>query len=172
MGYCGQHDIHYKWGDCPRCSAEERHRELLDVTRESAEEAVRAAEDASYRQRNPGEFECPHCKYVSLRSDASRCPLCREHIDRDYWYRAHAQAKEAADRRRVQQEESAAEKRRNQEARAIQAALAKRKEHNRTAAIVVLCVVAIAIATPFVISRVRQFTAWIGQSSITAQSWP
>jgi hypothetical protein len=158
MYHCITHDLQYRDGGCPRCNAEERHRELVDTTFE-------AAERASYRQSNPGEYECPHCKYVSLRSDASRCPLCREHIDEAYWQKAHAAKNAAAERRRVQQEALSAEKEREQEAAALRAEIAKRSERNKRRTIVAAWVVAIAIATPFVVMWARQFISWIGRFS-------
>ena len=36
-------------------------------------------------QADPGNFECPYCKYVSLRLNASRCPRCSGEIGDDFW---------------------------------------------------------------------------------------
>lgn len=91
-GYCGRHGIDHSSSDCPRCLAEERHEELLSSNAETVrvlenlrEESIQALEESDRRRANPGDFECPHCRYISLRRDASRCPLCHGSIDSGYW---------------------------------------------------------------------------------------
>ena len=104
MEYCGRHDIHYKGGECPRCSGEERHRELLAQARDGVEETARAIQESDYRHANPGDYECPHCRYVSLRRAAARCPLCHGTVPTDYWSRIFEAEKAEAVRRRASQE--------------------------------------------------------------------
>ena len=85
MAYCGNHGIDYAGSLCPRCDAEQRHRELLNATASGLADTVDAMRASDYRRANPGEYECPHCKYIALKSDATRCPLCRGEVDRGYW---------------------------------------------------------------------------------------
>lgn len=77
--YCRTHGVyHDTFGDgCPRC-------------RETEESTLRALANTEYRATNPGEYECPHCRYVSLRRGASRCPLCQGSVHADYWSRVRA----------------------------------------------------------------------------------
>lgn len=92
--HCSTHDIDHASYDCPRCEAERRHEELLEQARESHEEelqfaresheaelrsaqerheeAIAAAEASDYRRANPGDYECPHCKYISLKRGGRR----------------------------------------------------------------------------------------------------
>lgn len=74
MSYCNTHYREYDTIDCPQCEVERRHNELLDQLRES-----------DHERANPGEYECPHCRYVSLKRNASRCPLCHGIIDDRHW---------------------------------------------------------------------------------------
>ena len=94
--YCATHDIHYNH-DCPKCLAAERHWELLNQGQES-----------DYRRANPGDFECPHCKYISLKRGAARCPHCRGHIRSDDWIKLEA-ADKAAKRAAAEREKEAAD---------------------------------------------------------------
>lgn len=99
----------YAGSTCPRCDAEERHSDLLNATAESAAATVAAAHESDHRRANPGDYACPHCKYISLNYDAARCPLCRGEIGGAYWNDVRAEEKAAAERRRAQEEEAAAE---------------------------------------------------------------
>src|SRR5262249_44780340 len=97
--YCSTHGIDYSSHECPRCEAEQRHRELLDAqdaasrqATEQHEERLRAIEDANYRRANPGDYQCPNCGYITLRLDFDRCPLCHGSVkakDPEYWNRVH-----------------------------------------------------------------------------------
>lgn len=107
--YCGRHSIHYSGGSCPRCDAEDRHKELLDATEESAAETAEAIRESDYRRANPGDYECPHCRYTSLRNGASRCPLCRGEIGNQYWSEVRATERVTAARLRAKAEADAAE---------------------------------------------------------------
>ena len=99
--HCSRHDIDHRSYDCPRCEAERRHEELLEQARESHEEVLRlaseiheeateAARESDYRRANPGDYKCPHCKYISLKRDASRCPICHGEPGPAYWSRVAA----------------------------------------------------------------------------------
>ena len=77
MYYCSKHSISHRSVDCPRCVNEQRHEELLEISEEADEraqerheEAIRAMEDSDYKRTNPGDYECPHCKYITLRRTA------------------------------------------------------------------------------------------------------
>jgi hypothetical protein len=149
MDYCGRHDIKYRGDRCPRCVADERHRDLLDQAREGAEEAARALEESDYhrdraleesdhRGANPGDYTCPSCQYRSLRMGASRCPLCQGQIPADYWAKVLAAEKAAETQRRAKEAQEAAEWARNAPAReaAARAAAAARGAAARSAQIV------------------------------------
>jgi len=76
----------------------EEQRDLLNSTEEQREKAVDALHNSDYRRANPGDYKCPHCKYITLKYEASRCPLCHGEIESYYWYtiRAAEKEKEAA----------------------------------------------------------------------------
>ena len=106
--FCASHSIFYSGNSCPRCDAERRHEDLLSTLEESAESfAIR------------GEYECPHCKYLSVKSGASRCPLCHGTIDAMYWSAVRAREAEALARKRALREEQAAAVKRDAPARAV-----------------------------------------------------
>lgn len=105
MGYC---KIHGQFvGDaCSDCSdAEERAEadraemiERLEELRDSAPDAG----DIAYAINNPGDHECPYCRFRTLRLDASRCPKCHSNISLDHWVpirRQLALQREAEERR-------------------------------------------------------------------------
>lgn len=135
--YCGRHSIHYAGDSCPRCNAEERHKELLNATEATAAETVEAMRQSDDRRANPGDYACPHCKYISLKSEASRCPLCRGDVGSDYWNRVRAAEKAAEERRQAEVAARVAEEKRTAPARAAAARAAARAEalKNRRAAI-------------------------------------
>lgn len=126
MGYCSNHSIDYSGDTCSRCDAEERHRELLNATEENLAQTVGAMRESDYRRANPGEYACPHCQYISLKSGASRCPLCHGEVGRRYWddvraeYERAAPQREAA-RRATEEAATSAEKRRVAAARKAKA---------------------------------------------------
>ena len=116
MPYCSIHSIKHRSDYCPRCVAEERHRELLETADEHHRELIETTESgleqSDYRRANPGDYKCPHCKYVSLNNGATLCPLCRGDVGRAYWQAI--EEREAAARiarQRKLEEEAAAEKR-------------------------------------------------------------
>ena len=120
MYYCSTHLIHHKSFECPRCVEEEHHEETLNAWKQQHEEALDAAREqleatksAEYRRANPGEHECPHCRYISLKWAASRCPLCRGEITSTYWER-----ESVAQSERWKRESEAASARREEEERA------------------------------------------------------
>lgn len=124
MGYCGRHSLDHKSATCPRCRAEERHQELIDVELASLEATIETAQQSDYKRANPGDHLCPHCKYISLKYDASRCPLCHGQIETEYWNRVRTEQRAAAERHRLKEEADAAEERRMAPIRAAAAATA------------------------------------------------
>jgi len=139
MAYCGNHDIHYSGSKCPRCDSEERHRDLLSVTADGLAVTVDAMRTSDYRRANPGEYECPHCRYVALKSDASRCPLCHGEIDHDYWRAARVREQAETERRKIQAEkqrviDEAAQLERERLAAISQRELEERRTRNRALA--------------------------------------
>jgi hypothetical protein len=133
MNHCSRHGIDYNSTDCPRCLADERHRGLLEQVErnheqslEFAVEVVRAnaeiAKRAVYLRANPGQFKCPHCKYITLLRDADLCPNCHGHIDQEHWQRVASQerAVAAAESARRAQEAAAAREKAESEARRSQ----------------------------------------------------
>lgn len=81
MGYCTEHFIDYDSLDCPRCLAEDRHEEVVDL----AQQAVHQAKHSEHKRANPGDYKCPECLYVTLKRGAMRCPICRARITQQYW---------------------------------------------------------------------------------------
>jgi hypothetical protein len=126
--YCSYHSIYYSGDTCPRCSAEERHEQILEIARDT-ESAIR---EAAYERANPGEYECPHCKYLSLKRAASRCPLCQGQVERAYWDEVRAAEIAEADRRRAAAEARALEDARTAPARAAAALVARKKQFVET----------------------------------------
>lgn len=116
--YCRTHGTYW---DYP--GMEEGCRRCRDVE----DSAVEARRHSEYRAANPGDFECPHCRYTSLKAGASRCPLCRGDVTRDYWEETLATLRVAAERERNERqsivESAVAKKRQRVTRRLIGAAL-------------------------------------------------
>lgn len=83
--YCQIHNIHHSSYFCPRCEAEKRHEELVELTELAISSQHVAAEEAIYKQANPGEYKCPSCLYITLKRGASRCPRCHATIGTEHW---------------------------------------------------------------------------------------
>jgi hypothetical protein len=91
MSYCRVHGSFSDSEDgCPACRAAE---ERAEADRAATLEQI---SELAWRTRNPGEFECPHCKYIALKRQASRCPLCHGTIDSHYWVLAAKRERAAA----------------------------------------------------------------------------
>lgn len=50
-------------------------------------------QSSEWGRANPGDHQCPHCKYISLKNEASRYPLCHSEIRSDYWIPVRAAQK-------------------------------------------------------------------------------
>lgn len=117
--------------------AERRHLESVDAEHKRHRELLQLREEETYKRQNPGEYECPHCKYKSLRSEASRCPLCQGAVGSEYW--SVVRAREKADgERNLAAAEAAAERRKAddelQKAEAMAAKAARAAAEQATAA--------------------------------------
>ncbi|MDP3763910.1 MAG: hypothetical protein Q8Q92_04735 [bacterium] len=115
---CSEHGIEYN-GVCPACrdeKAEEDRQsiieglsELAETRAEQAEEVKQSLEDVAYKQANPGDYQCPECLFITLKRGASRCPMCRSSIPREYWERVAEQERIQAERAaKIQAEQRAA----------------------------------------------------------------
>jgi uncharacterized Zn finger protein (UPF0148 family) len=67
-------------------------------------DSARALERAAYLENNPGDYQCPWCKMVSLKYEALCCPRCRRDVADFYW-------KEIRESKRLKIERVAEEKR-------------------------------------------------------------
>jgi uncharacterized Zn finger protein (UPF0148 family) len=107
MPYCHVHG-RYDNGDfgCPSC--QEAQRQAQDDRAQELFELQQLA----WQRANPGDFECPHCKYISLKRDASRCPLCHGTIDPTYWQDVVRRELERKRAEREQEERSRPERER------------------------------------------------------------
>ncbi|MHB0997496.1 MAG: hypothetical protein ACYC2I_14115 [Elusimicrobiales bacterium] len=122
----GEYDDDYSNG-CPDCQkleersqeaaerAENDNKELLEKLNEMSEqreaiarssreaterasaEAAEAARDAAYLANNPGDYECPECRMISLKHLARRCPKCQSNISDSFWERIREQERLAAE---------------------------------------------------------------------------
>ena len=133
--------------------AQESHEEEIRLAADRHEEAMDALRESDERRANPGDYECPHCRYISLKRYATRCPLCRESPDSEYWNRVEKReerererAKAAAEERvrlaKIAAEKHAAEAEQRQ--RQEQEAAAKEAAERRSLGLFALALLAIA----------------------------
>ena len=94
--HCYTHDVDVPARtECPECRADEaaEHRRRSLEQQEEAQweaetqhfELQRSLSENAYKRANPGDYECPHCKYISLKRGASRCPLCHGEVGSEFW---------------------------------------------------------------------------------------
>ena len=88
--------------DCQRLSSD--NKDILEQLANSQKANVEIAAQVIYRTNNPGDYECPACKMISLKTDASRCPLCRSDVPSEFWDRIRLR-KQLEDEKRRQAEE-------------------------------------------------------------------
>src|SRR3954451_14837991 len=77
--------------------------------RDSDKEVRQSLSELAHKRANPGDYECPHCLYISLKNRASRCPKCHGHIDREYWDGVREKERVSAERNAERERELAAE---------------------------------------------------------------
>jgi hypothetical protein len=130
LRYCRTHGEYrdYFRDGCPRCR---------QVEEESRDREIELA----FRNANPGDYWCPHCKYCSLKNDATRCPLCHGEVSRDYWNEVRAAERVQAERSRLEQAARAAEEQRLAPIQAAQEAERRSREVNARVAAAGLWVV-------------------------------
>lgn len=104
MAYCRIHgQFDESDGGCSEC--QEWQSRLEENQNELREELSHLA----WKTTNPGDYECPHCRFTSLRRLATRCPTCHGAVGDDYWQpirereeraaaKALSEAKERAER--------------------------------------------------------------------------
>lgn len=131
MSYCqthGRFDDYFNRG-CPQCQYAE-------------EELRNAVSQAAYTSVNPGDYDCPHCKYRSLKAAASRCPLCHGEVSTDYWNDVRAKEEIAAhafaEREKATKAEAAAEHLRMAPVRAAAANAVRKRDHDQAVSQAVL----------------------------------
>src|SRR3989442_1350390 len=107
MSYCHVHGREYEYRDgCPECRDDRE--EAFESQEQARIETAERFADLERSIRNPGDYECPHCLYVSLKRDASRCPTCHANIDREHWVGIRKAELAAAESARHEAERSAA----------------------------------------------------------------
>lgn len=120
MSYCqthGRFDDYFDRG-CPACrDAEEREELDREEMRSSLSEI---ANTRANTRTNLGDYDCPYCMQTSLKAGASRCPLCRGEIGRDYWSAVRAREKADAERQAAAFKAAAERKRALEEAAAAE----------------------------------------------------
>lgn len=129
MSFCHIHGSHSSDG-CPECRyAEETNQQRLDDI----------AERLAGGGRDSGDYICPHCRYKSLRRNATRCPACHANPGAEFWARVDSQesarrsaAVAAAEHQRLQRVQKEEEWERGAPARAA----AARREKSRKRATV------------------------------------
>lgn len=92
MSYCRVHNgLQYEYEDgCPKCRDDAEQAALdrseiirgLDQSREEARENIADVADAI---NNPGDYDCPHCKFRTLKKWATCCPRCQKDPGPRYW---------------------------------------------------------------------------------------
>jgi hypothetical protein len=124
MSYCRIHgyysdDIH----GCPDCRSAQEHAEA------DREELLSRVSGMAEAIRAPGDYECPHCRYVALKKGASRCPLCHGQITPTFWPELEERLKREAFERKRELERLLERTRPERERAARDAELARARSH-------------------------------------------
>ena len=82
MGYCNIHG-RYEGDGCSTCRDVEEG--IVESLARSREDLAETAVYIAHAQNNPGDYDCPSCKFQTLKLRASRCPKCHANIGREYW---------------------------------------------------------------------------------------
>lgn len=82
MSYCNTHG-RYVGDGCPACRDAEY--EIINELARSREDIATAAAHIAHAENNPGDYDCPSCKFRTLKKGASRCPKCHADPGRQYW---------------------------------------------------------------------------------------
>lgn len=94
-----------------RVEATERASEAAEAVERASTRAAEAAERAAYLENNPGDYQCMWCKMVSLKYEASCCPICRRDVPEFYW-KDIRESKRLANEKADEERRIAAEKQR------------------------------------------------------------
>ena len=175
MSYCRVHDgLHYEHEDgCPKCrddaeQAASDRSEIINGLARSREDLAAAAVYIADSKNNPGDYDCPYCKFRTLKMGASRCPSCHGEPGLLYW--AGIEAKERDARLRVLAAEKAAKEEweRAAPARAAAAAREKRAQTFRlfrkiyfVCAVPFLSVVSVVVAYTGKLPEVNSGFGWL-----------
>lgn len=118
--------IHGRYDDyCFECRKEHEYAENDRMELLAQLESLKDANDElAVKLTHPGDFECPHCRYRTLRRSASRCVKCHGVIEDSFWI-------EITERER-REEEAAEMKRKEAEAIRHRAALEAKIERDKT----------------------------------------
>ena len=173
MSRCRIHGTEYNYDDgCPNCRQKEENdieaayatlSSLNDLGDKTLSSLNNLGEKLSKELKNPGDFECPHCKYVTLKYNATRCPICHGEPGIQYW-RDVCERQREEERARVKREDARAKR---EEAQKIEDEARKTKaredaaeelrikrideeRRKRNSAIIVVCVLGVLI---FIFSR-------------------
>jgi hypothetical protein len=102
VGYCRVHGHYSEYEDgCPDC------RDWQDRVEADQDEVKEILSDIAWRTSNPGDYECPHCRYVSLKRDASRCPMCHANPGAEFWQLLREREHDAWQRKKAADAEAA-----------------------------------------------------------------
>jgi ribosomal protein L37AE/L43A len=121
--HCPIHGVEYhRENGCPDCQVAENcaaadRTDLLQAISNLKSAAVHAAEHAAFRQSNPGDYECPSCKFKTLLYDAPLCWKCQRSVGDEYWKDVRRVEKAAA----LQAEEAAERGKQTEAVRALRA---------------------------------------------------
>lgn len=125
MGYCKIHG-HFDDDYCRDCRAteeraEQDREEMLGLMEATAASQAQMLESIN----NPGDYDCPHCRFKTLRRDATRCPKCHGEISDRYWrdVEAREEIRRQEQKRRAEEEKH----RRAEELRRLQEEAARER---------------------------------------------
>ncbi len=136
--HCRIHDIrHPEQSQCPVCRADEaaeHRREIIEQSEAARDEASRRHDELLHwrkedreKRRNPGDYSCPKCLYVTLKRGASRCPMCQAEITRAYWNPIYTAEQARADEEARREKLAAEERSRGEPERQRRAAIARER---------------------------------------------
>lgn len=122
-----------EYSRCTLCESIERERredfEREEQSREERLEQLREnAERVTEAWINPGDYDCPECRYRTLKNRASRCPKCQANIGTEYWNRVDEINKEEVERKKAAAKVAQEKWEREAPARAMAARDAAEKE--------------------------------------------
>jgi ribosomal protein L37AE/L43A len=90
--HCSIHNIDYAV-QCSVCEAKEDtefRRSLLELEEEIEAQkrhlkSLELQRDEMYQRQNPGEYDCPYCRYAKVKRGSLCCPACQGEITFDQW---------------------------------------------------------------------------------------